>query len=80
MLLEEAGEVLGIFETEGVGGLGGGETADQQALGTVEFRLCETVLTGALGYANGTDDTAQDVILLTADANGERIFGTAEEE
>ena len=34
MLLEETGEVLGIFETEGVGGLGGGETADQQALGT----------------------------------------------
>ena len=26
MLLEETGEVLGIFEAEGVGGLSGGET------------------------------------------------------
>ena len=51
-----------------------------QALGTVEFRLCETMLTGTLSYANSTDDTTQDVILLTADANGESIFGTAEEE
>ena len=28
MLLEETGEVLGVFEAEGVGGLGGGEPTD----------------------------------------------------
>ena len=36
MFLEETGEVLGVFETKGVGGLGDGEAADQQALGTVD--------------------------------------------
>ena len=35
MLLEETGEVLRVFEAEGVGGLADGEAADQQTLGTV---------------------------------------------
>ncbi len=36
MFLEETGEVLRIFEAEDIGGLGGGEATDQQALGTVD--------------------------------------------
>ena len=47
MLLEETGEVLGVFEAEGVGGLGGGEPTDQQALGATDKEalddLCGTL-------------------------------------
>ncbi len=41
MFLEKTGEVLGVFETKGVGGLAGGETADQQALGTVDEKALD---------------------------------------
>ena len=47
MFLEETGEVLGVFEAEGVGGLGGGEPTDQQALGATDKEalddLCGTL-------------------------------------
>ena len=47
MLLEETGEVLGVFEAEGVGCLGGGEPTDQQALGATDKEalddLCGTL-------------------------------------
>ena len=41
MLLEETGEVLGVFKAEGVGGLGSGEAADQQALGAVDEKALD---------------------------------------
>ena len=41
MSLEITGEVLGVFEAEGVGYLGDGETADQQALGTVDKKALD---------------------------------------
>ena len=41
MSLEITGEVLGVFEAEGVGDLGDGETADQQALGTVDKKALD---------------------------------------
>ena len=47
MLLEETGEVLGVFEAEGVGGLRGGKAAYQQALGATDKEalddLCGTL-------------------------------------
>lgn len=39
--LEESSEVLGIFEAEGIGGLGGGESADHEALGTVNEEMVD---------------------------------------
>ena len=36
MLLEETGEVLGIFKAERIGGLSGSQTTDQQTLGAID--------------------------------------------
>ena len=51
MFLEETGEVLGVFEAEGVGCLGGGEPTDQQALGATDKEalddLCGTLARNA---------------------------------
>ena len=51
MLLEETGEVLRVFEAEGVGGLCGGKAADQQALGATDKEalddLCGTLARNA---------------------------------
>ena len=51
-----------------------------QFLGTVELRLGEPVLTSPLGHADGSDDTAQDVVALTTDTQGEGVFRPTEEE
>ena len=54
--------------------------AELLALGTLEFGLRKTMLTGTFDHTDGSDNTTQDVLLFTADGECESLLGTTEEE
>ena len=60
-----------------VAALGG---IEEEFLGTVQFALGEAVLACLLGNPHGSDNAAQDVVLLAADAHGKGLLGAADEE
>ena len=52
MFLEKTGEVLWVFKAKGVGGLAGGESADQQTLGAVDEKALDDLRGTLTGNAS----------------------------